>query len=226
LAPLIGITTSFEDGEQRLRPEYALAVERSGGLPVLVPQLAERASLESLLDLLGGLVIPGGPAVVEGLVGQLPADISETDAFRTRTDRWLLEGALRRKLPILGICYGMQLVNAYFGGTIYADVQSQCGLLQSHSERRGGVDHGLTIEPGTKLEQLLGTTPGKVNSRHIQAVESVGRSLRVSGRAPDGVIEAIESEDGRFVGVQFHPERMGSVMRPLFDNLVETARLV
>jgi putative glutamine amidotransferase len=221
--PLIGITTSFERGEQCLSPAYALSVERSGGLCVLLPHAAERMQADALVARLDGLILPGGPAIMDGLIGELPDDIDAPTAARLKNERWVLEGALQRGLPILGVCHGMQLVNGYLGGSIYADVERQCGLKTSHSEKRGGVDHGLETTPGSRFASLFPEGLKRVNTRHIQAIAELGTGLTVSARAPDGVIEAVESADGGFVGVQFHPERDYDNLRPLFDDLVARA---
>jgi putative glutamine amidotransferase len=218
----IGITTSFEAGEQRLRREYVLAVERAGGLPIPVPMAASRATVLAVIALLDGLVMTGGPAVTQGIVGELPDDIDETDPVRRDTDRWALEAAAAARIPVLGICYGMQLPNALAGGSIYADVERQRGA-GVHSEKRGGSDHAVRIEPGTHLRELLATDVITVNTRHIQAVAEPGSGMRVAARADDGVIEAVESTDGRFIGVQFHPERMGPAGDPLFTDLIRRA---
>ena len=220
----IGITTSFNDGEQRLHHAYVRAVERAGGMPLIVPMLERDESVENFVDLLHGLVITGGPAVTDGLIGELPEDINETDPIRIRSDKSFLRSFLNNRKPILGICYGMQLLNASAGGSIYADVQGSKSDALSHSEKRGADKHSILLEETSHLHRLLKKRELEVNTRHIQAVADVGSSYRVAARAPDGVIEAIESEDGLVVGVQFHPERMGDEMLPLFRHLVANAR--
>jgi len=117
----------------------------------------------------------------------------------------------------------MQLLNAVLGGTLYADVQRQCKGAQAHSPRRGAEQHPIEIAQDSWLARLLKRTTWTVNTRHLQALATVGRGLRVSAWAPDGVIEAIESPDGRLLGVQFHPERMGTEGFPLFRHLVSLA---
>lgn len=220
----IGITTSFNEGEQRLTHAYVTAVERAGGLPLIVPMLEEPANVDHFVHLLHGLVITGGPAVTEHLVGELPNDISETDPVRVRSDRAVLAAFLQARKPILGICYGMQLLNVTAGGSIYADVQAQNSGVQSHSEKRGADFHDVVLEETSYLYGLLKKHKVEVNTRHIQAVADVASSFRIAAIAPDGVIEAIENENGTILGVQFHPERMGEEMLPIFQHLVANAR--
>jgi putative glutamine amidotransferase len=218
--PRIGITTSFNEGEQRLDLRYVRAVEAAGGLPLIVPMLESDERARAFADLLDALIITGGPAITEGLVGELPGDIDLTDPVRVESDRRVLAAFRQSRKPVLGICYGMQLVNAVSGGTIYADVQAQLADAGIHSQKRGGADHRVNIEPGSHLARILGTDRIEANTHHVQAVCTAGKGFRVSARAPDGVVEAIESEDGRILGVQFHPERMGPAMQPLFEALV------
>lgn len=220
----IGITTSFNDGEQRLNHAYVQAVERAGGLPLIVPMLEREQSVKNFVRILHGLVITGGPAVTDRLIGELPGDIDETDPARVRSDKRILRAFLNDRKPILGICYGMQLLNASAGGSIYADVQGIKSDALSHSEKRGADKHSILLEETSHLHRLLKKRELEVNTRHIQAVADVGSSYRVAARAPDGVVEAIESEDGLVLGVQFHPERMGDEMLPLFRHLVARAR--
>lgn len=220
MRPRIGITTSFENDAQQLDHAYVRAVEASGGLPLIVPMLDAPATREAFADLLDGLVITGGPAVCRGLIGTLPDDISETDPRRVGTDTDLAQHMLAQGKPILGICYGMQLLNALDGGTIYADVQEQVPDTLAHSTKRGATTHPLHIERGTHLHRLLQTDRMDVNTRHIQALATVGPSYRISATAPDDVIEAIEDTRGHYLGVQFHPERLPHQMAPLFAHLV------
>ena len=226
MTPHIGITTSLNatdrgGREQRLDLAYVRAVERAGGLPLIVPMVATDEAADAFAALLDGLVVTGGPAVTTGLVGTLPDDIDETDPDRVASDTRLLSAFLEAQRPALGICYGMQLANAIRGGTIYADVERQLGT-DVHSSGRGGTVHPVEAVPGTRFAELAGSV--EVNTRHVQAVEAVGDGLVVSARAPDGVVEAVETADGQFVGVQFHPEAMEPPLDALFADLVARAR--
>ena len=221
MRPRIGITTSFKDQEQQLNRNYVLAVEKAGGLPVIMPMLDNVTGLDTLVTMLDALIITGGPAIEVGLIGALPGDISPTDPVRTRNDMYVAELFLNRKKPILGICYGMQLLNAIGNGSIYADVELQLKEAGTHSKGRGATEHPIEIEKHSLLADILGTETLQVNTRHIQALANVGDAYRISARADDGVIEAIEHESGRVLGVQFHPEDMGETMLPLFRHLID-----
>ncbi len=224
MRPTIGITTSLNDGEQRLSLNYVRAVEQAGGVPWIVPMVVEDHLFDLIADQLDALIVTGGPAVTEGLIGTLPHDIGETAPHRSVTDREILSRFLSTGRPILGICYGMQLLNALAGGTIYADVEAQVEGSAPHSQKRNAPIHPIHIEEKSHLARIFPDGMPDVNTRHIQAVAEVGDPYRVCATAPDGVIEGIEHPDGHIIGLQFHPERMGQAMRPLFEHLISLAR--
>ncbi len=226
--PLIGITTSLTETSQTLQRRYVDAIEQTGGAPVIVAQTADPTAQRPLLEVLDGLVITGGPGITEGLVGQLPDDLPAVDLHRWKSDCVAFELLREKRRPMLGICYGMQFINARLGGTLFADVQAQLGVGAHSPKRTQGVNimHDVSVETGSLLADLVGSSPIPANSFHLQAVEKVGEGLRVNARAADGLIEGIEEEGGRLLGVQFHPEAMlGSAWDSLFAHLVRQASL-
>lgn len=221
MASIIGITTSFEKDQQRLNYSYIQAVERAGAIPYIIPMVESEDVIDHFINTIDGLIITGGPAITDGLIGELPNDIDTTAAERIRADNLLLDRYEQTGKPILGICYGMQLLNARDGGTIFSDVEAQVQNALVHSSVRGAPDHPIEIAEDSFLFDVLGTRSISVNSRHIQAIAEVGASYHITATAPDGVPEAFENEDGSVIGVQFHPERMGDAMIPLFMFLAQ-----
>ncbi|PEN12905.1 gamma-glutamyl-gamma-aminobutyrate hydrolase [Longibacter salinarum] len=224
MIPRIGITPSFVDGEQRLRREYVLAIEEAGGLPCPCPMVSAGETRRAFVETLDGLMVTGGPAVTDGLVGHLPDDLGTTDPLRLTADKHWIDLCDTARLPIIGICYGMQLLNARAGGTIYGDVEVEVEGALTHSQKRGAANHLIQIEHDSRLYDALRTQRTSVNTRHLQAIATVGEGFRITATAPDGTIEAIEHENGRILGLQFHPERMRETMMPLFRMFVEQAR--
>lgn len=220
--PHIGITTSYEKGSQHLTHYYVLAIEAAGGLPLPVPMVQDNETMTDFAALLDGLLITGGPAIMDGLIGELPADLDAPDPIRDTADR-LIYAAMQEQ-PIMGICYGMQFINARHGGTIYADVMAQQPGTAAHSSGRGGTTHPIEIAAESRLREILNRPTLNVNTYHVQAVAEVGTGLRAVARSDDGVIEAVESTDGREIGVQFHPERMLDQTLAFFQDFVDRCR--
>lgn len=205
---------------------YIQAVDRAGGMPLVLPPTTDRPSLEAALALLNGLLLTGGQDIAPPLYGQtLHPATCLADPQRLAGDRALLEVALDTTIPILGICMGCQWLNVALGGDLIQDIPSLLGTAVLHAPRE--TFHPVRIQPGSRLAAILGREELEVNSSHHQALGRLGRGLRAVAWAPDGVVEAAEGEGGRFLlAVQWHPERLAD--RPehlaLFRALVEAAR--
>lgn len=212
--PLIGITTGYEQhGEAvvSLGRRYICAVERAGGIPVTLAPLQEQRLVERYAHQLDGLIVSGGKDIPPALYGEEP--LPETDPLAE--ERPVFEMQLVRLFhemdkPVLGICYGCQLLNVAFGGTLIQDIPSQVGNGVKHrrqSSQEPHARHVVSIRQGSLLSRILRANEVEIVSSHHQAVKQLGTHLLVTALAPDGVIEAIELEDARFfIGVQWHPE--------------------
>jgi putative glutamine amidotransferase len=232
LRPRIGITLDVDPPGKRyeLKASYLDAVLAAGGLPILLPH-GDATETAAYLAMLDGLVVTGGAFDISpDLYGERRRETcGPLKEGRTRFERELLEAALAMKLPVLGICGGMQLLNVVRGGTLYQDLAADAGVSGHEQPPPKDVpSHEVQLAPGTLLARLLGSGPIRVNSTHHQAVRDPGQGVLVAGRAPDGVVEAIELPDLPFaLGVQWHPEevlRHDPRQGAIFAGLVEAAR--
>jgi putative glutamine amidotransferase len=211
-----------------LRQNYAEAVERAGGLPVLLPHEPDRAT--DYLDRIAGLVVAGGAFDVD------PAMFGATDRHPTvklkgrRTDfeAAIVNGALARDMPVLGICGGQQLLNVVLGGTLYQHIPDEVPRALEHEQPNPRTEpgHDVAVAAGTLLARICDCTMLAVNSAHHQAAKDVGPGIVVNATAPDGVIEGIEDPKKRFcLGVQWHPEyRISTGDDRIFDAFVDASR--
>lgn len=209
---------------------YVAAVLRAGGVPLVLSPLlgAERAA--DALEGCGGLVLSGGADIDPARYGAVPSPaLGDLDAARDSFEWALLAAAQVRRLPILAICRGMQLVNVAAGGTLWQDLPTERPGRVAHRQTapRTSPTHAVRIEHASRTAALLGNGPIRTNSSHHQAVCELGQGLRATGWADDGVIEALESSsaDEWLVGVQWHPEEGASGLRDdeLFRGLVSAA---
>jgi len=241
MRPVIGITTGFTDDESTRRcgrivmpADYADAILATGGLPVLLPALdvADARLFDELVAHLDGLLFTGGQDLNPRHYGQAPHPA--TRVMHARRDAFELaffRHADAAGVPILAICLGFQVAHVARGGWLVQHVEDlpRTPSISHRGPQEADAFHPVHIEAGSHLAEIVGSTQIEVNSRHHQGVvpEGVGRGLRTVGRAPDGLVEASEDCNGRFLlAVQWHPENL--VTRPaharLFQALVAAAR--
>lgn len=219
LTPIIGIPSCMRTVNERayhgVNEKYPNAViEATGCLPVLIPAVGSKIDVCPLLDRLDGLLLTGSPSNVHP--GQYGAEPSHPeilhDTERDATTLPLIREAVRRDLPILAICRGIQELNVALGGTLHQRVHEIPGRLNHRSQKDSpdgpyGPAHAVALTPGGLLASFAGAAEVMVNSLHSQGIDRAAPMLRVEAVAPDGQIEAVSLPGARFVvGVQWHPE--------------------
>jgi putative glutamine amidotransferase len=236
--PRVGISfrTYAEERAGRGPDRYAQAVTVAGGEPVMISLGLSPERLLELARVLDALILPGAPADVDPrwYHAERHERCGVTDPRREQADFALLDVAVAEGKPVLGICYGVQSLNVYLGGTLIQDITSEVDTEIRHEREKdapGTPDpqHDIRLLEDTRLARLAGTERVRVNSSHHQAILRPGRDLRVAATAPDGIIEAVEwtGNSGWITGVQWHPERTpdDALSAALFRELV-TAALV
>ena len=229
MRPLIGIPCRSIVRAETERPIYASnrayvhAVESAGGLPILIPMINDLTILTALLARLDGLLLPGGIDLHPSRYGEEVHPLTEEadlelDEFEITLASW----AFQENIPVLGVCRGMQLINIVLGGTLYQDISNQYPNSIAHTHRhlpRTHLAHHIIVEPGSRMETILGTGEVWVNSLHHQAIKDPGKGVCITGRAPDGLPELLEVTGYRFVmAAQCHPEEIYSI-EPAFKRL-------
>lgn len=241
--PVIGITCSVEEKEDRkrkypiifpfdyLKRSYYLAIEKAGGVPVLFPNLKDLGLIDYFLELVDGLLLSGGYDVKPECYGERLGHKSvKLTPDRDKFELALVRKARKRKIPILGICRGHQLINVAFGGTLYQDLSLRAGKTFKH--KSGKIldyqkKHRVVIKKGSKLFYILGKKEMEVNTSHHQIIKDTAPGfIPTAWSKEDGVIEGLESQKDRYLlSVQWHPEvNFGEKnSRLLFESLVRSA---
>lgn len=211
---VVGIPEMCNDGQGPKLACYADALRICGHAPVIVCRSDDKKALGRVVDALDAMVFAGGEDIHPGRYGSPVSPVcGKINAVRDDFEISLLEMCVQRRKPVLGICRGCQLLNVYFGGTLYQDIATERGADAS-VHRQGSYLNNPTNMPaheivpvsGTRLEKVVGGEAFAVNSFHHQCVRKLAPSFVVSARAPDGVVEAIEHKSYPAVGLQFHPE--------------------
>lgn len=212
-----------------LNRQYVDVLKTAGADVVLLPAGLDAA--EAVLERLEGVVFPGGLDVDPSYYGEAPRPaLGSVNAELDALEAPLARAAIENGLPVLGICRGHQLVNVALGGTLYQDIAADGLSRFDHwapmEKGRDYLAHTVRLEPSSRFEEIVGTSELEVNSFHHQAVKDVATRLRVNARSPDGVIEGLESADGRVLTVQCHPESLAAQpwAKALFAAFVAAAR--
>ena len=241
MPPRIAIPVPHSDDAEyaeRAFPQYAHAVEMAGGEAVRIPLGQASAEVARLIDSCDGVLLPGSKADVNPAKYKVAADAktAPADPRRDAVDELLLQDAYNLRKPVLGICYGLQILNVYRHGTLLQHIES---TVNHEAGRNVPIAHTVEVDTGTRLSRIVlpeaeagndGGTSIAVNSSHHQSAAAIGEGLRIVARCPqDGIIEAIESTSPEHfvLAVQWHPERSvedDKRSRAIFQALVEAAR--
>ncbi len=235
--PVIAITGNYDDQTCKLAEGYYKSVQRAGGVPVIVPPLADTDAIINTLDHVDGLLLSGGGDINPLLVGEEPSPkLGSINSERDIPELLITQLAYNRQIPILGICRGIQTLAVALGGKVAQDICDSAKIKHSQDAHRSEPTHSVTVDPDSILYNIYSDAQHcsmfnvqcsmlYVNSFHHQAVSDPGPRFRVTAKAPDGIIEAIESREFKSImGVQWHPECLGGDDgMPLFGWLVRQA---
>lgn len=213
---------------------YSEAVEAAGGVPVHLSLIPKQAYVESVMDALDGVLLPGSASDVDPLrYGHEPhRKLGAVHPLRDATDALVLSEVERRAMPLLAICFGLQIWNVARGGTLIQDIESAMPEAIKHEQGapRERRSHRVRLLAGSALAGLAGGESALVNSHHHQAIETVGEGLRATAWTADGLIESLEENrlERWALGVQWHPEiewEQDDFSANLFKSFVEAASL-
>ena len=225
--PVIGITANYVDGDATIREQYYSQIVRAGGVPLMIPPVADKDVIINTLDRIDALLLSGGGDINPLWTGCQPEQrLGHINARRDLPELLITQLACNRQMPVLGICRGIQTIVTTLDGVVRQDIAGTATIRHSQDADRTEPTHSVNIFPDSILHDIYGRDEIFVNSFHHQAVETAGPALRVSATAPDGIIEAVESAHHvPVMGVQWHPEWLGDDGLPLFRWLVDEAAL-
>ena len=223
--PVIGITGNYEDLTCKLGRGYYQSVVESGGVPVVIPPVADKHVIINTLDHIDALILSGGADINPLWVGEEPSPLLHgINQERDLPELLIARLAYNRQIPMLGICRGIQTLAAAFGGKVRQDITDVATVKHSQDADRSEATHSVTIDEDSTLFNIYKAEKLLVNSFHHQAVAEAGDKFRVVAKSADGIIEAMESAEFKSIlGVQWHPECMDEGL-PLFQWLVGEAK--
>ena len=227
--PVVGITANVEGDDYTLRQVYCQQIVEAGGVPLIIPAVADADVICSTLDSIDALLLTGGADLNPLWTNEEPAPtLGHINAARDLPELLITRLAYNRCVPIMGICRGLQMLTVALGGTVLQDMGPKEGRLKhSQDADKSEPTHSVTLLPNTLLRSLFNNDEHiYVNTFHHQAVSTPGPKLKVSALAPDGIIEAVESNEHKaLLGVQWHPEWLKTDGQPLFRWLINEAKL-
>ncbi len=237
--PLIGVTSarimnegSFNTGmpKSMVNSDYTDAITKVNGLPIIIPPVCNDMEIERYAEMCDGLLVSGGKDVAPLLYGCMSD--KNCGAFDYDVDEShikLIKAVLKYNKPIFGICRGLQLINVALGGTLHQDIGTNVPNCGGHTFGffRYDVVHKVDMNQNTLIGKIFKKDVINVNSIHHQAIKDLGNGIEIAGVAPDGIIEAISSEEHNMIAVQWHPEMLlnkNDDMKCLFEVFVQACK--
>lgn len=217
---------------QGMRTTYVRALHLAGAAPLLIPVALDETAYRRIFEQVDGIFLPGGPDITPACYGEPEhTRLGSTDSARDRMEMLLTRWAIAEGKPLFGVCRGQQVLNVALGGSLYQDVEALVPDADRHDFRGDGYPrdlraHAVHLYPGSRVAHILGPSV-MVNSLHHQAIRDLGAGVRVVGRSPGGVVEAIEIDHHPYaMGVQWHPEELidDPAMLELFRAFVQACQ--
>ena len=233
MKPIVGVMPLWDDDKESLwmMPGYLEGLEEAGAVPIIFPLIEYKEELSRFVDICDGILLTGGHDVSPDIYGEVPLDGKVSCcAKRDNMEKMVLEDAMLSDKPVLGICRGIQLVNALLGGTLYQDLPSQHPSKTEHHQTPpyDVPVHDVIIKKGTPLFDCIGTERIGVNSYHHQAVKELAPDLKAMAESEDGLVEALYLPSSRFFwAVQWHPEfsyKTDENSRKIFEAFVDSMK--
>ena len=227
---VVGIIETCGEKTSGAPRTYIRALLEGGNIPLIVPCTPDTTVIDEVLQKTDVLMLIGGEDVSPSYYHTPPSPhLGEVNDIRDSFEWLVLTRARLKNIPLIGTCRGLQVINVFYGGTLYQDLPTEkpSSVVHSHEDMSDRPTHFINIEPGSRLHEALHTERIGVNSTHHQAVKDLALGFNITAIADDGVVEAIESNDFPVMAVQFHPERLvskDSRFKAIYRDLLKIAK--